>query len=242
MTKISARYPERLQRVVDYVAAHLDQSLDLDTLAGVAHFSPYHFHRLYRGVLGETVNDTVRRLRLRRSAIDLLDPEQNIDRVARRAGYSSQAAFTRAFRSEYGDPPARYRDAHRVAAIEHGDPDLYHVEHVVLPRMRVAAIHHLGDYQLTAQAFERLMAVAATRGVLTAATRTFGIYRDDPISTPQAEPRRRQSHCCDWGERQPVRVFFGAGGGRCCARRCRKRPAAARPARTALPSGVARPD
>src|SRR6185503_8561993 len=189
MTKIRSHYAQRLQRVVDYVAEHLDHSLDLDTIAGVAHFSPYHFHRIYRGVLGETLADTVRRLRLQRSAIDLLDREQNIDRIARRAGYSSQAAFTRAFRSEYGDPPARYRDARRVAELERANPDLYRVEHVVLPRLRVAAIHHLGDYQLTAQAFERLMAVAATTAALTAATRTFGIYRDDPVSTPQAELR-----------------------------------------------------
>jgi AraC family transcriptional regulator len=214
MTKILARYPERLQRVVDYVAAHLDQSLDLGTLAAVAHLSPYHFHRIYRGVLGETVNDTVRRLRLQRSAIDLLDREQNIDRVARRAGYASQAAFTRAFRSEYGDPPARYRDAYRVAEIDRADPDLYRVEHVVLPRLRTAAIHHLGDYQLTAHAFERLMAVAATTAALTAATRTFGIYRDDPVSTPQAELR---STACitvpeDWVSSSDVHEAFIESG------------------------------
>ena len=55
-------YAKRVQRVVDYVAEHLDETLDLDALARVAHFSPYHFHRVYRGLLGETVNDTVRRL------------------------------------------------------------------------------------------------------------------------------------------------------------------------------------
>src|SRR5512143_653841 len=182
MTKTRDGYSERLQRVVDYVAQHLDQSLDLDTLARVAHFSPYHFHRIYRGVLGETVNDTVRRLRLQRSAIDLLDRELNVDRVARRAGYSSQAAFTRAFRAEYGDPPARYRDARGVAERDRADPDRYRVEHVTLPRLRIAAIHHRGDYRLTPKVFERLMAVAATTGVLTTTTRTFGIYRDDPVS------------------------------------------------------------
>src|SRR5262245_5036648 len=91
-------YPERIQRVVDYLVEHLDETLNLETIARVAYFSPYHFHRIYRGILGETVNDTVRRLRLQRSAIDLLDQDLNIDRVARRAGYTSQAAFTRAFR------------------------------------------------------------------------------------------------------------------------------------------------
>jgi AraC family transcriptional regulator len=101
-------YTERVQRVVDYMASHLDEALDLQALAQVACFSPYHFHRIYRGLLGETVADTMRRLRLHRAAIDLLDRELSVERTASRAGYASQAAFTRAFRAEYGTPPARY--------------------------------------------------------------------------------------------------------------------------------------
>ncbi len=46
-----------------------------------------------------------------------------------------------------------------------------------LPKLRVAAIQHRGDYQLTSKAFERLIAVAATTGLLTPTTRTFGFYR-----------------------------------------------------------------
>jgi len=185
MTKSPDRYSERVQRVVDYVAGHLDRSLGLETLAEVAHLSPYHFHRIYRALLGETVNDTVRRLRLQRSALDLLDRDRNIERVAQRAGYSSQAAFSRAFRAEYGDPPARYRDARRLVELDRARLDLYHAERIVLPRLRVAAISHHGDYQLTTHAFERLMTIAATTGLLTPATRTFGIYHDDPASVPE---------------------------------------------------------
>jgi AraC family transcriptional regulator len=178
------RYAERVQRVVDFLAAHLDETLDLETLARVAFFSPYHFHRIYRALLGETVHDTVRRLRLQRAAIDLLDRDLSIERTARRAGYASQAAFTRAFSEEYGEPPARYRSAWREASTT-----TYQVELVTLPRMRAAAIQHRGDYQLTSRAFERLMTIAATTGLLSPQTRTIGIYHDDPVSVPQAELR-----------------------------------------------------
>jgi len=188
MTNDSHGYPARIQRVVDYLAVHLDEALDLETLARVAHFSPYHFHRIYRGLLGETVNDTVRRLRLHRSAIDLLDRDLGIDRTARRAGYASQAAFTRAFRAEYGEPPARYRVARRATELDQErNLTMYQVEILTLPKLRVAAIEHRGDYQLTGKAFERLMTVAATTGLLTPDTRTIGIYRDDPVSVPQDE-------------------------------------------------------
>src|SRR5688572_29915407 len=179
-------YSQRIQRVTDYLAEHLDEVLDLETLARVAFLSPYHFHRVYRGLLGETVNDTVRRLRLHRAALDLLDRELSIERTARRAGYDSQSAFTRAFRAEYGEPPARYRGARRLAQLDQRwNPSMYQVERIVLPKLRVAAIQHRGDYQLTSKAFERLMTVAATTGLLTPTTRTIGIYYDDPVSVPQ---------------------------------------------------------
>jgi AraC family transcriptional regulator len=136
-------YGERVQRVVDYLAEHLDESLDLETLARVACFSPYHFHRVYRALLGETVSDTVRRLRLHRAAIDLLNRELSIERTACRAGYASQAAFTRAFRAEYGRPPAGYRGARRDAELyQERNPGMYQVEIITLPGMRVAAIQH----------------------------------------------------------------------------------------------------
>jgi AraC family transcriptional regulator len=183
-------YSERIQRVVDYIAAHLDEALDLETLAGVACFSPYHFHRIYRGILGETVNATARRLRLHRAAIDLLDRELSVERTARRAGYASQAAFTRAFRAEYGEPPARYRGGWRdggIAAV--GSNAAYRVEIEQRPELRAAMIEHRGDYQLTSKAFERLMTLAATTGLLKTDTRTIGIYHDDPESVPQAELR-----------------------------------------------------
>jgi AraC family transcriptional regulator len=183
-------YAQRIQRVTDYLAEHLDEALDLGTLAGVAFLSPYHFHRVYRGLLGETVNDTVRRLRLHRAALDLLDRELSIERTARRAGYTSQAAFTRAFRAEYGEPPARYRGARRET-LSAGELSTvsYRVELGERPRLRVATIEHRGDYRLTSKAFERLMTIAATTGLLAPETRTIGIYHDDPESVPTAELR-----------------------------------------------------
>ena len=89
-------YADRLERVFRWLADHLDDTLDLARLADVACLSPYHFHRVYRAMQGETAADTVRRLRLHRAAVDLITGELPVARVARRAGYGSQEAFTRA--------------------------------------------------------------------------------------------------------------------------------------------------
>ena len=89
----------RLERVFTWLADHLDDTLDFATLADVACLSPYHFHRIYHSMQGETVTETVRRLRLHRAAVELITGELPVQRIARRAGYGSQEAFTRAFKT-----------------------------------------------------------------------------------------------------------------------------------------------
>ena len=53
-----AEYERRIHRVVAHIDAHLDQPLDLESLAAVANFSAFHFHRLFRAWTGETLGDT----------------------------------------------------------------------------------------------------------------------------------------------------------------------------------------
>ena len=67
-TSTAADYHERILRTLAHIQAHLDDALDLDGLARVACFSPYHFHRVFRGLVGEPVQEHVRRLRLERAA------------------------------------------------------------------------------------------------------------------------------------------------------------------------------
>lgn len=99
MKKAATRldYAARIERVAAHITANLDRPLDLARLAEIACFSPYHFHRLYRLVLGETPDQTVRRLRLHRAAAALSRNEEPLARIAREAGYGSAEAFSRAF-------------------------------------------------------------------------------------------------------------------------------------------------
>ena len=60
-------YHERLNRVRLYIDQHRSEKLTLETLAAVACLSPFHFHRIYSAMTGETVADTIRRCRLQRA-------------------------------------------------------------------------------------------------------------------------------------------------------------------------------
>jgi len=184
-------YAMRLERVFRWLADHLDDTLDLARLAEVAAMSPYHFHRTYHAMQGETAAETVRRLRLHRAAVELITGELPVPRVARRAGYGSQEAFTRAFKAAYGVPPARYRASFVPSLTAKPTEDAmdttmtYQATIRETPALKVAALAHRGDYVNIGSTFERLMAMAGGQGLLGPWTRSFGIYYDDPASTPR---------------------------------------------------------
>ena len=163
---------ERLERVFSWLADHLDDTPDLTWLAEVACLSPYHFHRVYRAMQGETAADTVRRLRLHRAAVELITGELPIPRIARRAGYGSQEAFTRGFKAAYAVPPARYRASFVPPQTAHRQEDAmeatttYEATIRSKPALRVAALAHHGDYQSIGSTFDRLMALAAGQRLL----------------------------------------------------------------------------
>jgi AraC family transcriptional regulator len=66
-------------------------------------FSPFHFHRIFSAMVGETLSSFIRRLRLERAASMLIDhPKQTITEIAMACGFSSSASFARAFAERFG--------------------------------------------------------------------------------------------------------------------------------------------
>ncbi|SED04563.1 AraC family transcriptional regulator [Pseudomonas anguilliseptica] len=188
------RYAVALQQVLDWLLAHLDEPMDFYRLADEACLSPFHFHRVYRGLTGETPQDTQRRMRLHRAAVALCGSSQGIARLARTAGYGSVQAFSRAFREAYGEAPTAYRARTQAVAPLTFPPfqehtNMYQVEIRTLSPQSVAAMAHCGNYQAIGETFERLNAWAAGQGLAVAQSRSFGIYYDDPLSQPVASLR-----------------------------------------------------
>ena len=103
-------YLDRMHRVTAYIDHHLDQFLDLETLAEVAHFSPFHFHRLFSALMGETVGAYLRRRRCEVAATRLLaQPRLSILQIALGVGFGSAEAFTHAFSARFGCSPTTWR-------------------------------------------------------------------------------------------------------------------------------------
>src|ERR1041385_4211133 len=102
-------HAERVNRVIDYIGAHLDSKLSLTRLSNVGCFSPFHFHRIFQAVTGETLNNHVRRVRLERAALLLRSaPDKRITDVALEVGFPGVAEFSRAFKTHFGHPASSW--------------------------------------------------------------------------------------------------------------------------------------
>src|SRR6266853_3843414 len=109
-------YQERVLRVLLHIQRNLDRPLELEELASVACFSPFHFHRIFRGIVGESVMEYVRRLRLEQAAQKLRFSDSPVIDVALDAGYESHEAFTRAFSARFGLSPSSFRKTRKTAS------------------------------------------------------------------------------------------------------------------------------
>ena len=110
LSRYQSHYQARMHRVLEHIDRHLDQPLDLEVLAGVAHFSPFHFHRLFAAWMGERLGDYVRRRRLEVAAFRLsAQAGTPVLDIALSVGFGSAEAFTRAFKDRFAYTPAAWR-------------------------------------------------------------------------------------------------------------------------------------
>ncbi|WP_136679583.1 AraC family transcriptional regulator [Neptunomonas sp. XY-337] len=200
----SHQYRQRLHKVLDYIYAHQQATLDVNTLADVAAMSPYHFHRIYRQMSGENINATIRRIRLQYAAAELIRTEKPLPQIANQACYTSLEAFSRAFSKQYGIAPSVYREGKQRATndikpLRSELPPIKDINHMFeveisqFPGLELIGYEHKGDYMGIGQSFEKLFIYAGSKGLLNQSTRSFGIYYHDPGSVESDELR---SHAC----------------------------------------------
>ena len=112
-------YTDRVNRVADHVRRNLAGDLSLETLAKVAYFSPFHFHRIFKTTTGETLAQFTRRARLERAAyLMMASPDRELGSIAHEVGFAGQSDFSRAFKRLYGIAPSTWDRTSRLDASE----------------------------------------------------------------------------------------------------------------------------
>jgi AraC family transcriptional regulator len=183
----------RMMRVIDYIHDNPAGDLSLDALADVAAFSRFHWHRVYRAISGETVAQTVRRMRLHRGAVALVQSTDSVPRIAVQVGYADATTFTRAFSDAYGMPPQAFRNRGELRPFPPQNPLkgplMYPVAIQTYPARRLVAVPHKGPYHDINRAFEKLFATIVARGQMKDVGLMVGVYYDDPSATPASDLR-----------------------------------------------------
>ncbi|AMC33389.1 AraC family transcriptional regulator [Janthinobacterium sp. B9-8] len=186
-------YGRRLMRVVNTIWQDPTAAYSIEQLAGIAHFSPFHFHRIYREMMGETVNATQLRMRLLYASRQLAQTNETpLIRIAQRAGYQSSAAFVRSFAAAHGMPPGAYRRQrlNHIHSQINQELGMYNVEFRKLDApIHLAASRHHGSYLKIGEAFARLQLSKTALPVDPMKVRWFAQYHDDPQSVAEADLR-----------------------------------------------------
>jgi AraC family transcriptional regulator len=199
-------YLQRINAVIAHIRENLNNDLALETLARVAGFSPFHFHRLFKSITGETVNEIVMRLRLERAAALLrATPQLSITDAAFDCGFKSVAVFSRAFKKQYNvnarqwdrqSPLKNSKNGQVIQGfprytLEHlsdfAERDEFEVHLRSLPEQRLAYIRVYDSYSKFSQvveAYHRLIAWYSERGGNLEKSTLYGMSQDDPDVTP----------------------------------------------------------
>ncbi|MCB9134814.1 MAG: AraC family transcriptional regulator [Anaerolineales bacterium] len=198
-------YLQRIHTVIAYVRENLQADLSLDTLAQVAGFSPFHFHRVFKSITEETLNDMVLRLRLER-AIALLrgTPELSVTDAAFECGFKSIPVFSRAFKKQYAINASQWDRQSPLQNSKNGQVSenfpRYTLENLSyfqnefevrirpLPTQCLAYIRVYNSYSQFTEiidAYHRLLAWYGQHGGRLEDTTLYGMSQDDPDVTPR---------------------------------------------------------
>ncbi len=194
-------YLRRINRVVALLQQAVIRSTELPELgelAQAAHLSPFHFHRVYRALTGETIGRTVARLRLLRALQLLSDPGLAVADAALAVGYETPQAFARAFRQAFDASPSELRVqparlASELARLSRAPVDeampisLLRVEVVSLEPFSLVATRNTGDFADLAVAYEALFGWAAEHGLIESIAGIYGVPWQDRRDVPAAE-------------------------------------------------------
>ncbi len=112
-------YMSRICKVQDYIEVNYFQNVSVEKLAEVAGFSKYHFNRIFKSILNESVCQYVNRIRIEHSLFLLAyRTDRSLTDIALELGYTDSAIFSRAFKNNYGISPYAYRKKHSTKCKE----------------------------------------------------------------------------------------------------------------------------
>jgi AraC family transcriptional regulator len=214
MTEVSEN---RINRVIDHIQANLDAPLSIGQLSKVACYSEFHFNRIFKKTMGESVYKFIRRLRLEKAAEQLLvKPGTSITEIALSCGFASSSSFAKSFKNHFKMNATEWRynfntffskdsepvqiEQGRISFIKGSPVWTFNrnglIRQVVVETISpftIAYIRNVGPYQGDEPLFDKLVAQlfrwAVPHGIVDEDTRTLNLYYDNPEITEKQKLR-----------------------------------------------------
>lgn len=188
-------YQKRIDKVLTYIDANLNKKQELGQLAEMANLSKFHFHRIMKAFLDETLGSYINRVRLETAVKLLRYSIQPINQIAYRVGYDTPSAFNKGFKKMFGVSPT---------AIRKGEKGIVEKKHITIRNsfQLIETIKTINDIQIIFQQskdkiggkttkanWEILFAKAQKHQMLNSGSKFYGINWDDPEITPKEKIR-----------------------------------------------------
>ena len=181
---------QHIDAVLVYIDHHLAEDIELEQLSRIAHFSKFHFHRLFRYAVGIPVFEYIKLKRLTRASHELaIYPERPITEIAISSGYENSESFSRAFKNTFQQTPSQFRtnpysevwtERTRLPQLT-GYIDMQ-VQIVDFPITKVALLVHKGSEATVMQTVHRFISWRRANGFSPQNSETYGIFYSDPRS------------------------------------------------------------
>ncbi len=201
--EIETDYKNRINRVFEFIDKNLESDLSLNTVSEIVFFSPFHFHRVFKFVTEETLNEYVTRRRIEKSASDLLHKNITTTEIAHKYGFSDNSSYSRTFKKYFGISPtgfikenpnrhSKIRQLESKNGQEYPDYEKYicvinnlknwikmnaKIEIKEMPKMDLAYVSSIGPQNLE-NAYGKLMQWVIPKGLMNDQTKMITIYHD----------------------------------------------------------------
>ncbi|TMU50681.1 AraC family transcriptional regulator [Flagellimonas algicola] len=215
-SEIQKKYSNRLNKVFQYIDENLDSKLSLCTVSEKAFFSPFHFHRIFKLMTGETLNEFITRRRIEKSVLAILHKKSSLSEISHMYGFGDNSAYTKAFKKYYGISPTEFKSQNPNkfsktrqlnSKIGQSYPDLDEyvciidnlkkwmdmnakIEIKQIPEQTYVYITCIGPHGLPA-AFQKLITWAIPNGFMTEETKLMTVYQDSLKVTEEEKARFR---------------------------------------------------
>ena len=218
--KVAKENIARLNTAINYIEENLVEKLSLEIVAEKAHFSPFHFHRLFKLIVNETVHNFIHRKRIERAASFLLNQkEKNITEIAEKVGFSNLSSFSKSFKKFYGISPNKFKEESpdkfsKICKTEskNGQVEITFEQYICninnalnwlqmnaiteikkIQRLDLAYIPHKGKMEAIGSVYNKLVKWATPKGLINEKTRMVTIYHDSPKIT---DPNNLRMSAC----------------------------------------------